>query len=120
MYPTTPASEAVSTLSPSLEAGGSAHLRADGVTVTRGSRRVLNDLSVTVSARSRIAVVGENGSGKTTLLQRPRRLLAPDEGTVHRNGTIGLARQELSARDGETVGTLTSRRSPRRSPRSAR
>ncbi|MFF8653637.1 ABC-F family ATP-binding cassette domain-containing protein [Streptomyces huasconensis] len=108
MYPTTPAPEAVPTLSPSLEAGGSAHLRADGVTVTRGSRRVLNDLSVTVSARSRIAVVGENGRGKTTLLHVLAGLLTPDEGTVHRNGTVGLARQELSARDGETVGTLTS------------
>ena len=27
---------------------------------------------------------------------------------MHRAGTIGLARQELAARDGETVGTLTS------------
>ncbi|GGW98807.1 ABC transporter ATP-binding protein [Streptomyces malachitofuscus] len=76
--------------------------------MTRGSRRVLNDLSVTVSARSRIAVVGENGRGKTTLLHLLAGLIAPDEGTVRRTGTIGLARQELSARDGETVGTLTS------------
>ncbi|MEU4408019.1 ABC-F family ATP-binding cassette domain-containing protein [Streptosporangium sp. NPDC023963] len=91
-----------------VEAGGSAHVRATGVTVTRGSRRVLNDVSVTVSARSRIAVVGENGRGKTTLLHVLAGLIAPDEGTVHRAGTIGLARQELSARDGETVATLTS------------
>lgn len=89
-------------------AGGDAYVRAEGVTVTRGSRRVLNDLSVTVSARSRIAVVGENGRGKTTLLHLLAGLIAPDEGTVRRTGTIGLARQELSARDGETVGTLTS------------
>ncbi|MEF9906178.1 ABC-F family ATP-binding cassette domain-containing protein [Streptomyces sp. P9-A2] len=91
-----------------VAAGGSAHVRAEGVTVTRGSRRVLNGVSVTVSARSRIAVVGENGQGKTTLLHVLAGLLAPDEGSVHRAGTIGLARQELSARDGETVGTLTS------------
>ncbi|MEO3754498.1 ABC-F family ATP-binding cassette domain-containing protein [Streptomyces sp. B6B3] len=91
-----------------VEAGGSAHLRAEGVTVTRGSRRVLRDVSVTVSARSRIAVVGENGRGKTTLLHVLAGLIAPDAGTVHRAGTIGLARQELSARDGATVGTLTS------------
>ncbi|MFH8294302.1 ABC-F family ATP-binding cassette domain-containing protein [Streptomyces sp. NPDC018059] len=91
-----------------VEAGSGAHLRTDGVTVTRGSRRVLNDVSVTVSARSRIAVVGENGRGKTTLLHVLAGLLTPDEGTVHRTGTIGLARQELSARDGETVATLTS------------
>ncbi|ONK09396.1 putative ABC transporter ATP-binding protein YheS [Streptomyces sp. MP131-18] len=90
------------------EAGGSAHVRAEGVTLTRGSRRVLNDVSVTVSARSRVAVVGENGRGKTTLLHVLAGLNTPDAGTVHRAGTIGLARQELSARDGETVGTLTS------------
>ncbi|MQS04346.1 ATP-binding cassette domain-containing protein, partial [Streptomyces alkaliterrae] len=90
------------------EAGGSAHVRADGVTVRRGSRTVLNDVSVTVSARSRLAVVGENGRGKTTLLHLLAGLVTPDEGTVRRTGTLGLARQELSARDGETVGTLTS------------
>ncbi|WP_320781553.1 ABC-F family ATP-binding cassette domain-containing protein [Streptomyces sp. CRN 30] len=93
---------------PVVEAGGGAHVRAEGVTVTRGSRRVLHDVSVTVSARSRVAVVGENGRGKTTLLHVLAGLVAPDEGTAHRTGTIGLARQELSARDGETVGTLTS------------
>lgn len=91
-----------------VEAGGSAHVRAERITFTRGSRRVLDDVSVTVSARSRLAVVGENGRGKTTLLHVLAGLLTPDEGTVHRAGTIGLARQELSARDGETVGTLTS------------
>ncbi|MFF8812863.1 ABC-F family ATP-binding cassette domain-containing protein [Streptomyces pactum] len=87
---------------------GSAHIRAEGVTVTRGNRRVLHDVSITVSARSKIAVVGENGRGKTTLLHVLAGLISPDEGTVHRAGTVGLARQELTARDGETVGTLTS------------
>ncbi|MFD3698414.1 ABC-F family ATP-binding cassette domain-containing protein [Streptomyces sp. NPDC058646] len=90
-----------------VAAGDSAHVRAEGVSVTRGSRRILNDVSVTVSTRSRIAVVGENGRGKTTLLHVLAGLITPDEGTVHPAGTIGLARQELSARDGETVGTLT-------------
>ncbi|MFD5660593.1 ATP-binding cassette domain-containing protein, partial [Streptomyces hirsutus] len=104
--PTTPVTPEV--LSVPVAAGGSAHLRAEGVTVTRGSRRVLNGVTVTVSARSRIAVVGENGRGKTTLLHVLAGLLAPDEGSVHRAGTTGLARQELSARDGETVGSLTS------------
>ncbi|MFI6240051.1 ATP-binding cassette domain-containing protein [Micromonospora sp. NPDC050795] len=95
------------TMSRPVEAG-SAHVRATDVTVTRGSRRVLTDVSVTVSARSRVAVVGENGRGKTTLLHVLAGLITPDGGTVRRAGTIGLARQELSARDGETVGTLTS------------
>ncbi|EPH41348.1 ABC-F family ATP-binding cassette domain-containing protein [Streptomyces aurantiacus] len=101
----TPTPEAMSL---PVEAGGSAHVRAEGVTVTRGSRRVLSDVSVTVSARSRVAVVGENGRGKTTLLHVLAGLITPDEGTLHRAGTIGLALQELSVRDGATVGTLTS------------
>ncbi|MEU9511000.1 ABC-F family ATP-binding cassette domain-containing protein [Micromonospora sp. NPDC048170] len=91
-----------------VAAGAVAHVRADGVTVIRGSRRVLSDVTVTVSARSRVAVVGENGRGKTTLLHVLAGVIPPDEGTVHRAGTIGLARQELAARDGATVGTLTS------------
>jgi macrolide transport system ATP-binding/permease protein len=96
------------TFSSPVRAGGGAHLRAEAVTVARGSRRLLNDVTVTVSARSRIAVVGENGRGKTTLLHVLAGLIPPDEGTVHRAGTVGLARQELSTRDGATVGTLTS------------
>lgn len=91
-----------------VEAGGSAHIRAERVTGTRASRRVLSDASVTVSARSRIAVVGENGRGKTTLPHVLAGLLTPDAGTVQRSGTIGPARQEPAARGGETVGTLTS------------
>lgn len=85
-----------------------AHIRADGVSVTRGARRVLYRVSVTVSARSRIAVVGENGRGKTTLLHVLAGIVTPDEGRVQRTGTVGLARQELSAGPGATVGTLTS------------
>ncbi|QDQ09844.1 ABC-F family ATP-binding cassette domain-containing protein [Streptomyces spectabilis] len=96
------------TMSQPVEAGGSAHVRAEDVTLTRGSRRVLHDVSVTVSTRSRTAVVGENGRGKTTLLHVLAGLIAPDEGSVHRAGTIGLARQELAVPDGATVGTLTS------------
>ncbi|WP_211588921.1 ABC transporter ATP-binding protein [Allorhizocola rhizosphaerae] len=76
----TPIPESISLPVP---AGDSAHIRAQGVAVTRGPRRVLHDVSVTVSARSRIAVVGENGRGKTTLLHVLAGLIPPDEGTVH-------------------------------------
>ncbi|WP_234365336.1 ABC-F family ATP-binding cassette domain-containing protein [Streptomyces sp. RTd22] len=87
--------------------GDRAHLRADDITVTRGARQILRGVSVTVSARSRLAIVGENGRGKTTLLHALAGLLTPDSGTVHRAGTFGLARQALHFRSGETVGTLT-------------
>ncbi|WP_228717537.1 ABC-F family ATP-binding cassette domain-containing protein [Allosaccharopolyspora coralli] len=75
--------------------------------MTRGDRRVLTDVTITVSHRSRLAVVGENGRGKTTLLHAFAGLLLPDQGTVTRVGTIGMARQELTAAPGATVGTVT-------------
>ncbi|GAB3697704.1 ABC-F family ATP-binding cassette domain-containing protein [Saccharopolyspora tripterygii] len=76
--------------------------------MSRGGREVLNHVSITVSHRSRLAVVGENGRGKTTLLQVLAGLLVPDHGSVLRTGTLGVAQQELTASSGETVGTLTS------------
>ncbi|WP_434740916.1 ATP-binding cassette domain-containing protein [Micromonospora sp. SH-82] len=91
-----------------LPAGSSAHIRADGIGVTRGGRRVLHDLSVAVSSKSRLAVVGENGRGKTTLLHVLAGLLVPDDGVVARTGTVGMVQQELPTLSGETVGTLTS------------
>ena len=62
------------------------------MSVARGARRVLHDVSITVSHRSRLAVVGENGRGKTTLLHVLAGLLAPDRGRVTRTGTMGVAR----------------------------
>ncbi|XVV14447.1 ATP-binding cassette domain-containing protein [Actinoplanes sp. CA-131856] len=87
--------------------GDHAHLRAENVSVTLGARRVLTHVSVTVSTRSRLAIVGENGRGKTTLLRVLAGLLVPDEGRVHRAGSVGLADQALPAAPGLTVGTLT-------------
>jgi macrolide transport system ATP-binding/permease protein len=84
-----------------------AHLRADAITVRLGAPLVLDDVSATVSAGTRLAVVGENGRGKTTLLHVLAGLIPPDAGVVQRSGTIGLAAQTLSAGPGDTVGTLT-------------
>ena len=89
-----------------LPVGGLAQIRAESLDVTLGGRRLLSDLSVTVTAASRLAVVGENGRGKTTLLHVLAGLLTPDAGQVHRVGTYGLARQSMSAAAGQTVGTL--------------
>ncbi|GLY27395.1 ATP-binding cassette domain-containing protein [Kineosporia sp. NBRC 101731] len=92
-----------------LPAGDSAHLRAEHLHLSRGGRALLRDVSVTVSARSRLAVVGENGRGKTTLLHLLAGTLSPDSGTVHRTGTFALLDQNLEVRGGETVGTVVDR-----------
>ncbi|NKU63787.1 ATP-binding cassette domain-containing protein [Rhodococcus hoagii] len=74
--------------------------------VILGSRPILTDVSVTLSARSRLAIVGENGRGKTTLLHVLAGLLQPDSGTVSRVGAVGVAQQAIPFRKGETIGTL--------------
>lgn len=87
-------------------AGAAAHLRAEDVRVVRGGREVLCGASVTVSSRSRLAIVGENGRGKSTLLQVLAGTLVPDDGSVTRAGTCGIVEQTLDAGPGQTVGTL--------------
>jgi osmoprotectant transport system ATP-binding protein len=48
----------------------------------KGSRFAVRDVSVTVTRRAFVAVVGDSGSGKTTLLKMINRLVDPDSGTV--------------------------------------
>lgn len=64
------------------------------------------DLDLVVNSRSRLAIVGENGRGKTTLLHLLAGVDHPDGGRVQCIGTLGLSRQSMPSRDGETVGSL--------------
>jgi len=52
------------------------------VSASRGSRRVLDDVSITIGAGEVVALVGRSGSGKTTLLRLINRLIEPDAGEV--------------------------------------
>ena len=47
-----------------------------------GARRVLRDLSLTVTASENVVIQGPNGSGKSTLLRIVAGLLRPSAGTV--------------------------------------
>jgi macrolide transport system ATP-binding/permease protein len=71
-----------------------AHLRLDGVSRVRGDRRVLTDVSFTVSAGERVGLIGENGAGKSTLLALVAGLDHPDAGTVAVPDRLGLLPQE--------------------------
>ena len=63
-------------------------LEARGITHRYGERVVLREVSLSVPAGARYAVVGPNGSGKTTLLRLLARLERPSQGevTATRNG----------------------------------
>ncbi|WP_350347444.1 ATP-binding cassette domain-containing protein [Agromyces sp. G08B096] len=97
------------------------HLRADGLSVSYGERRVLADLSLTVSPGERLGLIGENGAGKSTLL----RLLAglsdadaaavplptggvPPEvaGRITRPSRIGLLLQEVPFAPSERLDAI--------------
>ena len=87
----------------------SAHLRSDGISVSFAARRVLTDVSITVSSGERAALIGENGTGKSTLLRVLAGLLEPDAGTVVASAPgaaaprIGLLHQEPPFAPGDTV-----------------
>jgi ATPase subunit of ABC transporter with duplicated ATPase domains len=74
-----------------------ASLTARDLTRLRGGTPVLDGVSLAVSARARIGVVGPNGVGKTTLLRIMAGLDEPDGGRVDRAPrtlTVGYLPQE--------------------------
>ena len=87
-----------------LPARHRAQLIASDVSVTRGSTPVLSHVDLTVTATSRVAIVGENGRGKSTLLHVLSGALTPDSGVVQRLGTVGIAEQEMPTGGNRTVG----------------
>ncbi len=67
-----------------------------------GSRSVLHDVTLGVSAGERIGVVGQNGGGKSTLLRLIAGVEQPDAGALTRTGDVDVAllgqRDELDER----------------------
>ena len=82
----------------------SRQLIASDVSVMRGATPVLNHVDLTITATSRVAIVGENGRGKSTLLHVLSGALTPDSGVVQRLGTVGIAEQEMPTGGNRTVG----------------
>ncbi|NMO03622.1 ABC transporter ATP-binding protein [Gordonia sp. TBRC 11910] len=69
----------------------------DGVTHGFGDRRVLTEVSTTLTER-RVGIVGANGSGKSTLVRMINGLVEPDVGTVRVNGTEVTGRHRRRVR----------------------
>ena len=57
-----------------------------GVSFSYGTRRVLNDINLTIRKGQTIALVGQSGSGKSTLVDLIPRFRAVDEGSVTIDG----------------------------------
>ena len=61
-------------------------LAADGLVSGYGRIRILDSVSVSLSAGEVVAVIGHNGMGKTTLLRTLAGLLKAKSGSVHLAG----------------------------------
>lgn len=72
-------------------------LRGDRLTVERGGRRLLDEVSLVLAPERLITLVGPNGAGKTTLVRVLLGLLSPDHGNVirHPGLTIGYVPQRF-------------------------
>jgi ABC-2 type transport system ATP-binding protein len=84
-------------------------LAVDRVTIKRGARVVIDELSLTVEAGEIVGVVGANGCGKSTLLSCIAGVLAPHDGRIeiayaergsneHRASVWGSSKQRATAR----------------------
>jgi tungstate transport system ATP-binding protein len=60
-------------------------LRLDSVGFAAGSRRIIDDVSLTLAAGTRTMIVGPNGAGKSVLLRLCHGLLRPTAGTIRWN-----------------------------------
>jgi len=74
-----------------------------------GRTPVLREISLTVAAGMRVAIVGRSGSGKTTLVNLLPRFADPDQGSVRFNGrdireyTLRSLRQAIGVVTQETI-----------------
>ncbi len=68
-------------------------LRCERLTVRRGKRDVVKDVSAELHAGEIVALLGPNGAGKSTLLDALAGALPSAQGRVERHGRVGIALQ---------------------------
>jgi len=61
-------------------------VKAKGITLLRGNRKVLDSIDFHVKKGQFVAIIGPNGAGKTTLIKIMIGLIKPSEGTVEIDG----------------------------------
>ncbi len=73
------------------ERSGKLVVETKRVSLARGARPIVKELTTTITRGDRVGLIGPNGSGKTTLLRLLLGDLAPDSGTVRQGTGIELA-----------------------------
>ena len=75
-------------------------ISATNLTLRRGGRAIVDDVSCELEGGALVALVGANGAGKSTLLSMLAGLVAPESGGVALDGTpmADLDRRELARR----------------------
>ena len=78
-----------------------------GLTLSYGSERVLDQVSLSIQAGEIMTLIGPNGAGKSTLLQSIAGVLPPSSGSIHIEGrvsslfnlSLGLRKQSTGRRN---------------------
>lgn len=72
-------------------------IRISHLTFSRGTKNILNDVSIDIKRGSIVAIMGPSGVGKTTILRLISGQLHPDRGSIEVDGQIisGLSQREL-------------------------
>ena len=80
-------------------------LSIEHLSIEFASRPILDDISLLINRRERIALVGKNGAGKTTLLRLIAGEYQPTAGRISRETdmTIGYLPQVMLHQDGRTL-----------------
>ena len=70
------------------DAGGPPLLALEGVTLSFGGVRAINDVSFDVRKGEIRAIIGPNGAGKTSMLNVINGFYHPQQGTITFKGTV--------------------------------
>ena len=71
-------------------------------TYPNSDKEVLKDISVSIQAGEKIAIVGDNGSGKSTFISLLTGMFSPDKGSVSING-FSMEKHKQELRNGSSV-----------------